>query len=269
MTADEKVIVITGSTRGIGLGMADEFLKRGQRVVVSGRSTDSTAKAAAQLQAPYGDQKVFGQACDVGDFAQVQALWDAAVARFGRVDIWINNAGIANPSQDLWTLPAETIDAVVQTNLIGMMYCCKVALQGMMTQGFGHLYNMEGLGSSGPVVAGNSVYSATKSGLTSLTRTLVKELEKKPVKVSFLSPGMVVTDLLIGNLDVSEGSRTRRLFNILADRVETVAPFLVNGILANTKHGAHINWLTTPKIAWRFMTSRFTKRDVFTPEHAA
>src|SRR5437868_1872544 len=107
MASNNKVIVITGSTRGIGLGMAREFLQRGQQVVISGRTPDSTANAVTQLSASYAD-RVVGQPCDVGDYAQVEALWDAAVARFGRVDIWINNAGTSHPSQNFWTLPTQT-----------------------------------------------------------------------------------------------------------------------------------------------------------------
>jgi NAD(P)-dependent dehydrogenase (short-subunit alcohol dehydrogenase family) len=265
MATNNKVIVITGSTRGIGLGMAGEFLQRGHQVVISGRSADSTSKTLAQLRLSYAD-RVFGQPCDVGDYAQVETLWAASVAHFGRVDIWINNAGISHPSQDFWTLPTNTLDEVVRTNLLGVMYGSKVAITGMLKQGFGQLYNMEGLGSAGPISPGLILYGTTKSGLTYFTKGLVKELEGKPVQVGFLSPGMVVTDLLTGGEKISENSRSRRIFNILADRVETVAPFLVEGILANTKHGARIAWLTTPKIAWRFMTARFSKRDVFAPK---
>ena len=265
MVSNNKVTVITGSTRGIGLGMAGEFLKRGHQVVISGRSAESVDKAVTQLSTSHPD-RVFGQPCDVGDYAQVEALWEASVAHFGRVDIWINNAGISHASQDFWTLPAQILDEVVRTNLLGVMYGSKVAITGMLQQGFGQLYNMEGLGSSGPISPGLILYGATKSGLTYFTKGLVKELEGKSVQIGFLSPGMVVTDLLTGGEDLSESSRSRRIFNILADRVETVAPFLVDGILSNNQHGARIAWLTTPKIAWRFMTARFTKRDVFTPE---
>lgn len=268
MATNNKVIVITGSTRGIGLGMAGEFLQRGHQVVISGRSADNVSKTLAQLRPDYAD-RVFGQPCDVGDYAQVEALWEAAIAHFGRVDIWINNAGISHPSQDFWTLPVNTLDDVVRTNLLGVMHGSKVAIAGMLQQGFGQLYNMEGLGSSGPISPGLILYGATKSGLTYFTKGLIKELEGKPVQVGFLSPGMVVTDLLTGGEELPESSRSRRIFNILADRVETVAPFLVEGILSNTQHGARIAWLTTPKIAWRFMTARFTNRDVFTPEAAS
>ena len=87
--------------------------------------------------------------CDVTDYEQVQALWDAAVARFGQVDIWINNAGIANTLTPFWELPPSLMQSVVQTNILGSMYGTSVALRGMLKQGYGALYNMEGFGSRG------------------------------------------------------------------------------------------------------------------------
>ena len=89
-----KSIVITGSSRGIGYGLAEAFLERNCQVMVAGRSQASTAKAVAQLEAKYGDARVSGHACDVSCPDQVQALWDAAKAEFGQIDIWINNAGV-------------------------------------------------------------------------------------------------------------------------------------------------------------------------------
>jgi len=141
-----KVIVITGSTRGIGYGLADSFLALDCAVTVSGRTQEAVDKAVAELSARHGEDRVFGHPCDVTDFEQVQALWNAAKTQFDKIDIWINNAGLGNPQMDFWELPAEEIQAVVSTNLIGAMYGTKVALRGMLEQGFGGLYNMEGPG---------------------------------------------------------------------------------------------------------------------------
>ena len=87
-----KTVVVTGSTRGIGHGLADAFLARGCCVVVSSRRPDAVEAAVTGLSAKHEPQRVFGQPCDVRRFEQVQALWDAARARFGSVQIWINNA---------------------------------------------------------------------------------------------------------------------------------------------------------------------------------
>ena len=142
-----KVAVITGSTRGIGLGLAVEFLKRGCPVVISGRSKDKLAKEVERLGERYGSDKVAGQPCDVTDVSQVQTLWNAAKKKFGRVDIWINNAGITHTTKLFVELDPGEIRPVIDTNITGLIYGSHVALRGMMKQGYGQIYNLLGHGS--------------------------------------------------------------------------------------------------------------------------
>ena len=98
--AEHKSIVITGSTRGIGKGIARELLRRGHRVALSGRSQAAVDQALAELRtSATGDALAVGIACDVSKAADLQALWDGAHAAFGRVDIWVNNAGISHDRQ--------------------------------------------------------------------------------------------------------------------------------------------------------------------------
>lgn len=261
-----KTVIITGSTKGIGAGLAREFLARGCVVVVSGRSQARVEAAVMQLSQEFAPDHILGHPCDVTQFEQVQALWDAAVNRLGRVDFWINNAGITSSGENFWQEPVqESLDAVVNTNLLGVMYGSKVAFEGMLRQGFGQIYNMEGFGSDGRMGSGMTIYGATKYALRYFTRSLAKEAAQTPVKVCTLSPGMVVTDLLIGGYAGNDADfeRAKRIFNILADHVETVTPFLAEKILANQKNGAAVAWLTTPKILRRFLTAPFNKRDLF------
>jgi len=255
-----RSVVITGGTRGIGFGIAREFLWCGHRVTVCGRGVEGIERAVATLSEEHDGGLVLGQPCDVANYEQVRALWGAAVGRFGGVDIWINNAGIADPGGDFWEIPAEGIDEVIRTNVLGVMHGSKVAMRGMLEQGQGQIYHMEGLGSDGGfVLPGAIVYGATKSAVTYFTKGLVKEASKTPVPVCFLNPGIVVTDLVSArDLENSE-----RFLRIVADRVETVAPYLVRRILANERHGARIDWLSRRKLAWRFVTSPFNKRDPF------
>lgn len=259
-----KTVVITGSTRGIGLGMAKEFLRDGNRVVISGRSDASVADAMIEIRKEYSTNVLGGFACDVGDYQQVENLWQFAENLFGKIDIWINNAGISHEALDFSEIPPEVFSNVIQTNLIGVMNGTQVALKHMKEQGGGFIYNMEGLGSDGRTNPGLSIYGTSKRAVRYLTDALVKENTDSGVKIGFLSPGMVVTDLLIGDMDrdAEKWQRQKRIFNILADRVETVTPYLVDGMLKNTKHGAKIAWLTTPKIAFRFLTAPFVKRDI-------
>jgi NAD(P)-dependent dehydrogenase (short-subunit alcohol dehydrogenase family) len=263
-----KTIVITGSTRGIGYGLARAFLDLGCNVVVSGRTQEAVDGAVAALAAGHSRERILGQPCDVTDYAQVQALWDAAVARFGAVDVWINNAGISHPTIDFWTHPPERVRAVVETNVLGAMYGASVALSGMRAQGHGALYNMEGLGSSGPVIPGMALYATTKAALNYLTDGLAKEVKGTGLVVGALQPGMVVTDLLMGRR--GEGGppaqRARRVMNLLADRVETVTPWLAQRALVNERNGARIRWLTTWKVMWRFASASFHRRQVLPEE---
>jgi len=192
-----KTVVITGSTRGIGYGLADPFLGLGSDVVINGRTPNTVESAVARLSAKHGAEQVFGYPCDVTDLEQVQALWEEARERYGQIDVWISNAGISRPQTDFCDHPAERIRAVVSTNLIGTMYGSKVALQRMREQGSGAIYSLEGLGSDGRKVEGLAVYGTTKAGLRYLNQSLAQETKGTGLIVGALRPGMVLTDLVM------------------------------------------------------------------------
>jgi NAD(P)-dependent dehydrogenase (short-subunit alcohol dehydrogenase family) len=259
-----KTVVITGSTRGIGYGMAEAFLNLGCAVMVSGRSQESVDRAVQALGARYGKERVSGKACDVSDYAQVQALWDAASSRFQRIDYWINNAGQAHGQSDFQDLPVEQLRAIIETNMLGTLFGTRVALQGMRLQGGGAIYNMEGLGSTGRHVKGMSVYGTTKAGLGYFNKALADDVEGSPITAGALRPGMVVTDMLTvqRSADSATWEQQKRIFNILAEKVETVAPILAKGVLENTKNGAVITVGGTGQTMLRFLTAPFTKRKV-------
>jgi len=258
-------IVITGSTSGIGLGLADAFLARGCAVTISGHSQMNLDRAYGILAGKYDKNRILAYLCEVSHYDEVQGLWNAAKERFGRVDIWINNAGSGHPQTPIWNYSREMIDKLVAANVTGALYGLNVALKGIMQQGFGSLYNMEGLGSSGPVIKGLALYSATKSALASLTTTAAKEVEGTPIIVGGLRPGMVATKLITAQYEgyPEEWKRAERIFNILSDRVETVTPWLVDKILSNKKNGIRIQWLSRSKVMLRFLESPFHKRTIY------
>jgi len=144
-----KTIVITGSTRGIGYGLAEQFLDLGQQVVVSGRRQESVDLAVNKLSGEFSNDNIMGFPCDMRDFQRVEMLWQTAVDHFGVVDIWINNAGISQPQANIWDLEPGIITDLVDTNISGALFGARVALAGFMKQGRGAFYNMEGLGSDG------------------------------------------------------------------------------------------------------------------------
>lgn len=259
MNTATRTVVITGGTRGIGLGMTRALLARGHRVALCGRDIERVEQLRAELP---GTALVLP--ADSTDRAQLQELWDAAVERFGGVEVWINNAGVSHPRTPLWQLPAEELGKVVDTNLIGVINGCAVAIPAMASGTGGHVWNMEGLGSDGRTVPGLTGYGATKRAVTYLTRGLAKEVPAG-VTVGLLSPGMVVTDLLTyGYQDETELAKARKVFNILADRVDTVTPWLAERAVTRTRNGAHVTWLTTGKVIRRFATAPFHRRDLFT-----
>ena len=261
-------IVITGSTRGIGKGLAVELLKRGHNVVISGRTQQAVDTAVADLAVQACDgARATGAPCDVTQRDQLQQLWDAGVAAFGRIDIWVNNAGVSHARQRGGEMRAADINGVQEINLLGMMLATQVALHGMRAQGGGTIYNMEGYGSSGMITPGMGLYGASKFALTYFNKALLAETGDGPVKICYLSPGIVITDLLkrdMGSNSPEDLERTRRIYNILADRVETVTPWLAEKILQPQKAGARIAWLTGGKAGRRFFMSLFRKRQLLT-----
>ena len=260
--AEARTVVVTGGTRGIGKGMAREFLKRGHQVVVCGRSEESAAAAAGEL-AEHGE--VLGKGCDVSDYASVQALWEAAVERFGGVDIWINNAGISNRRVPVTELAPDEVAEVVNANLIGSFNGCRVAIKGMRRQERGGaVYVFEGFGSNGMTAPGLTPYGSTKRAITYLAQSLAKEVRGSNVIVGALSPGIVITDMsmLAAGRDSKRAAQANKIYNILGDKVERVTPWLVEKVLANRKNGAYIRWLTRLRSAGRFFCPVYHRRNI-------
>lgn len=261
-----KRVVITGSTRGIGYAMADAFLAQGCRIIVNGRRQERVEQSCVDLAMRYGSERLYGFPGTVSDPAHVEALWSYAVEHLGAVDIWINNAGLGHDTDLLWEIPADTAKEVIEVNVLGLIYGSQVAMKGMLEQGFGQIYNMEGFGSNGRTRDGMSVYGTSKAAVHYLTEALINEAEDTGIIVGTLSPGMVMTDLLLDRFkDDPKGlEEAKSIFNILADTTDNVAPWLVDQILSNDKNGANIDYMPRSKMVGRFLKSPFSKRDLFT-----
>ena len=258
-------IVITGSTRGLGLCLAREFLARGCAVMVSGRTREAVDAAVSRLHAQSPGARVHGFPCDTGSAAQVDSLWESASQVMGGVDHWINNAGISQPLAPVWELDPAEMEKVIRTDLLGVLHGARAAMRGMARQGSGAIWFMEGHGSDGRIMKGLSVYGAAKRALRYVARALAVEARGTGILVGALSPGIMITDFTMARLDRGDKAaweRTTKVFNILADRPETVAAFLAPRILAAKKNGTLIAWLTGPKIMWRFMTAGIARRKV-------
>jgi len=260
-----KTIVITGSTRGIGRGLAENFAKLGCNIVINGRSDAAVRKTVDALAKRFGSHHVSGKAGDITLPADLQGLWDHAASTFGTVDVWINNAGISIKRQPIQEAPFADLERIVDINLKGVMYACKIAASSMLKQGHGQIWNMEGFGSTGAVQPGMAGYGATKRAVHYLNKALLRDLKNTPVQVCALSPGIVVTDLLVSDYEPAseEWGRAKKIFNILGDHVDTVTPWLAKQVLATHATGKRVAWLTGGKAFARFATAGFRKRDLF------
>jgi NAD(P)-dependent dehydrogenase (short-subunit alcohol dehydrogenase family) len=259
---DRKTVVITGSTRGIGFGLAEAFLKQGCAVVISSRTASAVEKALESLK---DEGEVLGQVCDVARFHDVQTLWDVAKAHYGRVDIWINNAGIAHPMEDFWNLPEERMAELVETNILGTMHGSKVAIQGFLAQGGGALYNMLGFGANGKgTMRGMSLYGTSKAALSYLTKSLVAEVKNTPVIVGTISPGMVLTEMVTGQYagKPEDLEKAKRIFNLIASKVDEVAPAIAAQVLENRMNGKRIKFFTMGKMMGRMAKAAVGKRKI-------
>ena len=170
-----KNIVITGSTRGIGLATALEFLQAGCNVTLSGRGEALSSEAQAALQ-PFEGKYIYVP-CDVQEKEALQNLWDASESKWESIDIWINNAGQNTQHVFAWETAEPCTANVIHTNLLGMIYGSQIAAMGMLKQGHGAIYSMEGLGSNNMIQPKTILYSTTKHALTFFMKGLAKELE--------------------------------------------------------------------------------------------
>lgn len=265
-----QTAVITGSTQGLGFGYAREFLARGLNVVVSGRDPGKVAAAVDRLAAGGAADRVSGCVCDVADLAAVEALWAHAVARFGSVDIWLNNAGYARTGARFADITPEQIESMVRANVIGSMNAAQVAIAGMQRQGHGKLYlTLGGGGASGRVVPGMSVYSTTKRAVKYFADCLVKERQEQrdsKILVGTISPGINLTEGMmreLGQLPMTERRRALKQLNFLGEHVETTTPWIVERILADSKQGNDITWLTSRRLLQRAFGALFgARRDI-------
>lgn len=195
-----KIVVITGATRGFGYAIAEAMLKAGATVVISGRKPEALEKALNGLQA-WGP--VSGEICDVREEAQAYALARAAVARHSRMDIWVNNAGYSAAAGMVLDMdPAEALD-MFKVNALGTLYGARAAVE----HGAKVLVNLYGAGSNGKASSPTGLYAASKAWVTSFTRTLAKEMAATGLQILAFNPGMMLTDMLTRPVVVGERGR--------------------------------------------------------------
>jgi NAD(P)-dependent dehydrogenase (short-subunit alcohol dehydrogenase family) len=190
-----KVAVITGSSRGFGLAVARAFAREGAAVVVSSSSEPAVREAVVALGGASG--RVSGIVADVGDLAQVQALAAHARQTFGRIDIWVNNAGAAGVYGPVAAIPPERYERIIRTNILGVYHGSITAIHAFQAQGGGgKLINILGRGDDGKIPLYQSAYASTKVWVRAFTRALAREYKDSGIGVYALNPGLMDTAFL-------------------------------------------------------------------------
>ena len=187
-----KVALVTGSSRGIGVGIAQKLAQQGAKVVVNYRRSADEAQEVVKSIVDAGGEAVAIQA-DVSNSADAQRLVKEAIAAFGNMHILVNNAGVTRDML-IMMLKDEDWDAVIQANLNSVFYCSKAVTRHMMRKRYGRIINITSVvGLAGQ--AGQTNYAASKAGIIGFTRSLARELGSRGVTVNAVAPGFVPTAL--------------------------------------------------------------------------
>ena len=251
-------VVITGGSKGLGYALAAEFLAAGDRVVICGRDAQRLAESLQALQRAVPDGEISGIKCDIGDPSAAKVLADFAVAKLGKVDRWINNAGTAGMlKRPLWELDADDMLETCTTNLAGTLMLCAEAVKVMRRQpSFAkpcyHIFNM-GFSLLGASFSRSAVpHKSSKRGVAEVTHFLARELNAAGITsigVHELSPGLVLTDLLLRDASEEAG----RFLRVIAEKPEKVAAILVPKIRSITARNSRLRYESLAKMVFRIV----------------
>jgi NAD(P)-dependent dehydrogenase (short-subunit alcohol dehydrogenase family) len=181
--------VITGGAQGIGLAIAKRLLLSGASISIWDQDADLLAKAAAELSR-FGS--VHADSLDITDQANVDRVTEATIARTGKIDILVANAGIAGPNHTTWEYPVDSWKQVINVNLFGVYFCCRAIVPYMLQKNYGRIVNVASIaGKEGNPNA--SAYSASKAAVIALTKSLGKETATHDIAVNCITPAAART----------------------------------------------------------------------------
>lgn len=200
LSAAGKIVVVTGATKGLGRAMALGFAEAGADVVVASRKLDACEAVAGEIRAL--GRRALPVACHVGDWDQCGALVDAAVAEFGRIDVLVNNAGIAPVPPSLKDVTPELFDKTMDVNLKGPLRLTALAAEHMPAGGA--VINISSKASLHPSPF-TVVYAAAKAGQNALTKAAAQEFGPRGIRVNSIVCGTFHTDSLHKSLPTEEG----------------------------------------------------------------
>jgi 3-oxoacyl-[acyl-carrier protein] reductase len=185
-----KVLIVTGASRGIGRGIAEVLAARGAHVVAAARG-DHAAACADAIRGSGGSAE--SASLDVTDPASVEAMVESVLAQHGRIDVLVNNAGIAR-DQLMLRMKREEWDEVISTNLTAAFTCVHAVLRSMIKRRAGRIISISSVvGQMGN--AGQANYAASKAGLIGFSKALAREVASRQITVNVVAPGLVETDM--------------------------------------------------------------------------
>ena len=183
-----RVVLITGGTRGIGRALAETLLRAGDKVAITGTTEDGVVKANSELAR-------LGQAaaivCDVRDASSAELTARTVVAKFGGIDVLVNNAGVG-VGAPIAEMPHDEWDRIIGTNITGVFNCCKAVIPHLRQRGSGWIVNISSLASKNPF-PGGAAYCASKAAVNAFSEALMQELRFDNIRVSYVLPGSVAT----------------------------------------------------------------------------
>ncbi len=207
----DKVVVITGASSGLGASTAELLARHGAKVVLGARRKDRIDAVVQEISVAGGT--AIGFAADVTKRADVEALIQGAVDRFGRVDVLVNNAGIMAIAP-IQLLKVEEWDRQIDVNIRGVLYGVAAALPHMQKQQSGHIINLASVTGIKVFAPGGTVYSATKFAVRALTEGLRMELHAANIRCTMISPGAIASELQDGSSDPSSATFVKEFYKI-------------------------------------------------------
>lgn len=189
-SAQARVALITGAARGIGLAVAHRLYAEGAAVVLADMDSETARTQAARL----GDRAAWAE-LDVTDSASAEAVVAQTLSRWGRIDVLVNNAGIAGPAAPVTDYPLQEWRRVIAINLDGVFHCTRAVLPHMLQRGSGRIVNIASIAGK----EGNpnmSAYSSSKAAVIGFTKAVAKEVAKSGVIVNCVTPAVIETDIL-------------------------------------------------------------------------
>lgn len=188
----DKIVAVTGASSGIGHEIASAFYKAGASLALCSRSAERVQEAISDFAQP-DDPRVLVVTADTSKVPEIHAFRDAAMERFGRIDVWINNAGIEHPCPTV-EMTEEIFNSVVDTNFRGYYFGCQAAAQAMLPQGGGAIINV-GSVNAVTVVVGQAVYAGTKAAISQITKSFAREWGGDGIRVNCIGPGSIPTKI--------------------------------------------------------------------------